>query len=130
MAGGGDDVRIVDIDLTHNPEFTTCEFYWAYKDYNDLMNVTETLISGMVKAITGSYKITYNPDRSVEEGAKKCEPIEVDFTPPFKRVSMVQGLRDCGLPIPDDLEVSAACKAGGGRGRKSSQHPSHASAFV
>ena len=33
------------IDLTHNPEFTTCEFYLAYADYSDLMEITEQLVS-------------------------------------------------------------------------------------
>merc|ERR550514_58903 len=47
------------IDLTHNPEFTTCEFYEAYADYHDLMANTEKMISGMVKEITGGYVIQY-----------------------------------------------------------------------
>merc|ERR1719183_475098 len=70
------------IDLTHNPEFTTCEFYMAYADYDDLMTMTEEMFSGMVKEICGDYKITYHE----EPGA---EPKTIDFTPPFKRVSMV-----------------------------------------
>jgi elongation factor P--beta-lysine ligase len=43
------------IDLTHNPEFTTCEFYWAYADFHDLLEISEQMISSMVKAITGSF---------------------------------------------------------------------------
>lgn len=42
----GKQFRNEGIDLTHNPEFTTCEFYMAYADYNDLMNLTEKMLSG------------------------------------------------------------------------------------
>jgi lysyl-tRNA synthetase class 2 len=41
----GKQFRNEGIDLTHNPEFTTCEFYMAYADYNDLMELTETMLS-------------------------------------------------------------------------------------
>lgn len=42
----GKQFRNEGIDLTHNPEFTTCEFYMAYKDYYDLMEITENMLSG------------------------------------------------------------------------------------
>jgi lysyl-tRNA synthetase class 2 len=53
----GKQFRNEGIDMTHNPEFTTCEFYMAYADYNDLVDITEKLIAGMVMAIFGSYKV-------------------------------------------------------------------------
>jgi len=79
------------IDMTHNPEFTTCEFYMAYADYNDLLDITEKMVSGMVKRLFGTYKIMYHPNQSDDDG--KGEPIEVDFTPPFRRMSMLSELQ-------------------------------------
>ncbi|KAK1405646.1 hypothetical protein POM88_005251 [Heracleum sosnowskyi] len=45
----GKQFRNEGIDLTHNPEFTTCEFYMAFADYNDLMEITEQMLSGKLQ---------------------------------------------------------------------------------
>jgi len=57
----GKQFRNEGIDLTHNPEFTTCELYWAYADYEEMMKLAEDFLSGVVLAVTGSYKIQYHP---------------------------------------------------------------------
>eukprot|EP00172_Hildenbrandia_rubra_P000478 Plantae.Rhodophyta-Hildenbrandia_rubra.ctg12377.p1 GENE.Plantae.Rhodophyta-Hildenbrandia_rubra.ctg12377~~Plantae.Rhodophyta-Hildenbrandia_rubra.ctg12377.p1 ORF type:complete len:589 (-),score=115.88 Plantae.Rhodophyta-Hildenbrandia_rubra.ctg12377:2190-3956(-) len=107
----GRNFRNEGIDMTHNPEFTACEFYAAYWDYEDLMSFTEKLLSEMVKEITGGYKIKYNPTGTPDE------VIEMDFTPPFKRISMVSALEEKlgkklnepDFKIPRDFRSTETC---------------------
>ena len=93
------------IDMTHNPEFTTCEFYQAYADYEDLMKMTEEIISGMVKDLTGSYVIQYHANGPDEP------PVTIDFTPPFRRISMVSGLEEVlNIKFPKEGFGSQECE--------------------
>eukprot|EP01135_Chromosphaera_perkinsii_P002084 Nk52_evm18s217 gene=Nk52_evmTU18s217 len=101
----GRQFRNESIDMTHNPEFTTMEFYMAYADYQDLMEITETMISGLAKYITGSYKVPYHPNGPDEPGWT------IDFSPPWKRVNMVEGLEErLKVKFPADLESDEANK--------------------
>ena len=60
----------------------------AYADYHDLMDLTEDMLSGMVMQICGSYKIPYkNGDQTT---------VELDFSPPWPRVSMMEGAPHVG----------------------------------
>ncbi|SCU83552.1 LAFA_0D04258g1_1 [Lachancea sp. 'fantastica'] len=77
------------IDMTHNPEFTTCEFYQAYADAYDLMDTTELMISEMVKEITGSYVIKYHPDPQ-----DPTKELELNFARPWKRINMIEELEN------------------------------------
>ncbi|KAK9362214.1 hypothetical protein V1504DRAFT_387960 [Lipomyces starkeyi] len=91
------------IDLTHNPEFTTCEFYEAYADFYDLMETTEILFSEMVKEITGDYKIKYQPS-----GPDGDETLEIDFSRPWKRLDMIGTLEEkltVKFPPGDQLQT-------------------------
>ncbi|KAL6553655.1 hypothetical protein OROGR_007497 [Orobanche gracilis] len=99
----GKQFRNEGIDLTHNPEFTTCEFYMAYADYNDLIELTEQMLSGMVEELTGGYKVKYHAN------GYDSEPIEIDFTPPFRRIDMIEELeKAANLSIPKDLASDEA----------------------
>lgn len=68
------DFRNEGIDRQHNPEFTMMEFYWAYANYEDLMKLSEEMLGGAVKEVTGKYEIEY-------QGKK------IDFSPGWERIT-------------------------------------------
>lgn len=75
----------------------------AYADYNDLMTMTEELMSNLVLSIKGSYKFQYHANGPEEP------PVEIDFTPPFRRISMISGLEEVlGVKFPTDLNGAEA----------------------
>lgn len=75
------------ISTQHNPEFTMVEFYQAFSTYEDLMSLTEDMLSGLARHITGSYKFTYGDQ-------------EIDLTPPWTRITVREALlKHCGLTI-------------------------------
>jgi lysyl-tRNA synthetase class 2 len=65
------------------------------------MKVTEQMISGMVYSIHGTYKIRYKPS---DEHPERI----VDFTPPFKRINLIEGLEQAGnFKMPEDLAAES-----------------------
>jgi lysyl-tRNA synthetase class 2 len=94
------------IDLTHNPEFTSIEMYWAYKDYNDIMEMTEDLLHDLAVHLHGSPIVTYAPRDS--EG-KLAEPITFNFTKPFKRLRILPELESrLGVTFPSEFDSDEA----------------------
>ncbi|MBA4416727.1 MAG: lysine--tRNA ligase [Syntrophus sp. (in: bacteria)] len=71
------------ISVRHNPEFTMVEFYQAYATYEDNMALTEDMISSLVYELFGSYKVIYSEQ-------------EIDFTPPWRKITMVDALKEFG----------------------------------
>jgi lysyl-tRNA synthetase, class II len=87
-------------DLTHNPEFTTCEFYEAGADFYDLMKRTEDLVSGIVKELTGGYTTTFTTQHG--------ETYNVNWEAPWKRVEMIPALEEATgekFPPADQLHT-------------------------
>ena len=88
------------IDLTHNPEFTICEFYMAYADMEDVMDLTEVMLEGMVKLLTGGKTtVIYHPDGN--KGQESARELVLEFKRPWKRYDMIGTLEEkLGVTFP------------------------------
>ncbi|OGE51844.1 hypothetical protein PENARI_c012G12039 [Penicillium arizonense] len=86
----GPSFRNEGLDKTHNPEFTTCEFYHAYANLDHLMTMTEELLSGMAAFIEKfNTKGTLNPTTA-------------NFTTPFRRIDFITGIEEAiNRKLPD-----------------------------
>ncbi|WP_300386449.1 lysine--tRNA ligase [Clostridium sp.] len=69
------------MSVRHNPEFTMIELYEAFSDYNDMMEITENMISQVCQKVNGTMKVNY-------------QGTEIDFTPPFRRITMVDAVKE------------------------------------
>jgi lysyl-tRNA synthetase, class II len=67
----------------HNPEFTMLEFYAAYMDYVQLMELTEEMLGSVVPAVTGGAEVSFGGQA-------------IDFTPPYRRLTLYEALATLG----------------------------------
>lgn len=80
----GKNFRNEGIDSMHNPEFTAMEVYWAYANYDDMMNLTEEIIVACADAM-GSRQLPYGEHM-------------INYEPPFRRATMVDLVKEhCGV---------------------------------
>ena len=69
------------MDIKHNPEFTNVELYSAYEDYNDMMNITEEIITRLCMKVNGTLKINY-------------QGTDLDLSTPWKRITMIDSIKE------------------------------------
>lgn len=85
----GRDFRNEGVSFKHNPEFTQMELYQAYGDYHTMMEITEQMVSFIAQSVLGRQAINFNGH-------------EINLTPPWKRLTIRQGLIDfAGIDIND-----------------------------
>jgi len=83
------------ISTRHNPEFTMLELYWAFADYEDVMDLTEEMISGLAREILGSTTCEWKGET-------------LDLTPPWPRLTMRQAVTEYAGIAPERLDDAAS----------------------
>jgi lysyl-tRNA synthetase class 2 len=101
----GKDFRNEGVSHKHNPEFTQLEFYQAYADYHDVMEMAEQMVFYAAQEVLGATRITYQGN-------------EIDLAPPWPRRSLRQAIKDeTGIDYqdhPDAQSLYQAIRAIGG----------------
>ena len=69
------------MDVKHNPEFTNVELYAAYEDYNDMMDISEEIITRLCMKVNGTLKINY-------------QGLDIDLSTPWKRITMIDAIKE------------------------------------
>ena len=77
----GKNFRNEGMDIKHNPEFTNMEFYAAYEDYNDMMDISEKLISTVANKVLGTTKINYQGQ-------------DINLAPGWKKITMIEAIKE------------------------------------
>jgi len=87
------------LSTRHNPEFTMVEFYKAYADYRDLMNMTEEMLRGLAEAILDSTAVEYQDET-------------YDFGKPFRRMTIKESILEFNADIEEsDLDDPEKARA-------------------
>ena len=80
------------LSTRHNPEFTMLEFYQAYADYNDLMDISEEMFKGIAQSVT-------------DNGIVEYQGQQIDFNQPFKRMTVAESILHFNSELSaDDLQ--------------------------
>jgi len=92
------------ISAQHNPEFTMLEFYQAYADYGDLMELTEALFTDLAQGLHGRLSLTWGEH-------------QIDLTPPWRRLPFFDGVSDAlGMRVAPDTDVAVVSRAAEAKG--------------
>ncbi|BCJ87374.1 lysine--tRNA ligase [Effusibacillus dendaii] len=84
------------ISTRHNPEFTMLELYWAYADFQDIMDLTENCIAHIAQEVLGTTRIAYQGQ-------------EIDLTPKWRRASMVELVKEAvGVDFQQHMSIEEA----------------------
>ena len=105
------------LDTKHNPEFTLMELYQAYTDYHGMMDLTEAMYRHVAKEVLGTTTIVYGntaqegDQNQSETAGEDKKPVVIDLGKPFRRVTMVEAIKEaCGVDFDQIPDTEAAKK--------------------